>query len=104
MCRIQQEAQISLSRMYSLKDLRLLWAYDPCHEASAAPGIPLAPAVTARFGRMGPGGLSTSVYAHDPCHVAAAVPWCLSGSNGHGAARLDKEADPGNVPSGHNHG
>jgi hypothetical protein len=51
---------------------------------------------------MGPGGQSTSVYAHDPCHVAAAVPWCLIGSDGHGAARLeDKEADPGNVASGH---
>jgi hypothetical protein len=33
----------------------------------------LAPTVTARFGLMRQGGLSTSVYAHDPCHVAAAV-------------------------------
>jgi hypothetical protein len=67
--------------------------------------MPLAPAVTAQFGWMGPGGQSTSVYAHYPCHVASAVPWCLIGSDGHGAARLEeKEDDPENVPSGHNRG
>jgi hypothetical protein len=58
---------------------------------------------SARFRRMGPGGPSTSVYDYGPCHVAAAVPWCLIGSHGHGAARLeDEEAYPENVPSGHN--
>ncbi len=64
--------------------------------------LPSLPQST-RFGRMGPGGQSTSVYAQDPCHVITAVPWCLIGSNGHGAARgmEDKEADSGNVPSGH---
>ncbi len=82
------------------RGLRLQWPYDPCHEAAAVPGMPLAPAVTVRIGRMGPGWPSTSVYAHDPCRVAAAVPWCLIGSDGHGAARLeDTEADPGNVPA-----
>jgi hypothetical protein len=62
--------------------------------------MPLAPAVTARLRRMGPGGQSTSVYAHTPCHVAASVQWCRIGFEGHGAARLeDKEADPENVLS-----
>jgi hypothetical protein len=41
------------------------------------------------------------VYAHDPSHVAAAVPCALTGSDGHGAARVkNEEADPGNAPSG----
>jgi hypothetical protein len=55
-----------------------------------------------------PGVLSSQVSyrartsCHGPCHVAAAVPWCLTGSDGHGAARVkDEDADPGNVPSGH---
>jgi hypothetical protein len=47
-------------------------------------------------------GPSTTVEACDPCHVGAAIPWRLIGSDGHGAARVkDGEADPGNVPSGH---
>ncbi len=34
--------------------------------------------------------------------MAATVPWCLTGSNGHCAARVKgAEAYPGNVPSGH---
>jgi hypothetical protein len=93
----------TVSIRYWNRCLRPPWAYDPCHEAAAVQGMPLAPAVTARLGGMGPGGPQTSVYAHDPCHVAAAVPLCLIGFDGHGAARLeDMEADPGNVSSGHN--
>ncbi len=42
---------------------------------------------------QGPGP-TTTVEARDPGHVAAAVLWCLIGSDGHGAARVeDGEAD-----------
>ncbi len=48
---------------------------------------------------LGPGP-TTTVETRDPRHVAAAVPWCLIGSDGHGAARVeDKEAVPRNVPA-----
>jgi hypothetical protein len=48
---------------------------------------------------LGPGP-TTTVETRDRCHVVAAVPWCLIGSDGHGAARVeDKEAVARYVPA-----
>ncbi len=74
-------------------DYRL--GHNPCHGASAVPKCPRALPVTAGSDG-GSRGRRLRVDAHDssdPRHVAAAVPWCLYGSDGHGAARVEDMAD-----------
>ncbi len=71
--------------------------HDPCHGASAVPDSESTRALSVTAGADGGSrGRRLGVDAHDSSdarHVAAAVPWYLYGSDGHGAARVEDEAD-----------
>jgi hypothetical protein len=57
------------------------------NRARGGPRLPAGPTIRVTGRRLESTAVTT------PCHVTAAVPWCLVGSDGHGAARVeDKEA------------
>jgi hypothetical protein len=68
--------------------------HDPCHGASAVPECPRTlPVTTGSDGwSKRPTTSSLRLYAHEPRRLAAAVPWCLYGSDCHGAARMEDMA------------